>query len=148
MGDDGAVIRFGNGGDFFAVGEAAGQIKTTTAGGIYYGMIGAGIAAEVLSAGLRTNQLSSAHLARYETAWKTRLGGEIDSGFELQRMGSAMSDPEIDELFTALNSGLGPAVRILIQFDWHQPALRALLKRRAAWRLGRGVEIVRGRGVA
>ena len=131
-----------------AVGEAAGQIKTTTSGGIYYGMIGAGIAAEVLSTGLRKNRLSSDHLSTYETAWKARLGGEIDAGFELQRMGGAMSDPEIDELFTALNSGLGPAVRVLIQFDWHQPALRALLKRRASWRLGSSVKTVRGKEVA
>ncbi len=119
-----------------AVGEAAGQVKTTTAGGIYYGMIGAGIAAEVLSAGLRENQLGAEYLREYERAWTGRLGGEIEAGLELQAIARTMSDPEIDRLFAALNDGLGPAVQHLVQFDWHRPALRALLRRRDVWRLG------------
>jgi len=120
-----------------AVGEAAGQIKTTTSGGIYYGMIGAGIAADVLSAALNEDRLDAAHLARYEAAWKGRLGEEIETGFELQRLGLMMSDPEIDTLFAALNEGFGATVRTLIQFDWHKPALKVLLRRKNAWRIGR-----------
>jgi len=112
-----------------AVGEAAGQIKTTTSGCIYYGLIGAEIAAEVLSDGLRKDRLHARRLARYERLWKKRLGGEIESGLELQEVARRMSDPEIDHLFDALNNGLGSTVRHILRFDWHRPALRALLRK-------------------
>jgi geranylgeranyl reductase family protein len=111
-----------------AVGEAAGQVKTTTAGGIYYGMIGGEIASEVLSDGLRRDRLDADWLSRYQTEWESRLGSEIDAGLELQRVAQNMSDPEIDRLFAALSGGLGAAVRQVIRFDWHKPALRVLFR--------------------
>ena len=124
-----------------AVGEAAGQVKTTTAGGIYYGMIGAELASEVLDEGLSAGRLDAAFLSDYERRWHERLGPEIRAGRELQRVGAEMTDEEIDRLFGALQEGLGRAVREMVRFDWHRPALRALLGRRAVWRrvVGRAV---------
>ncbi|MFQ5889661.1 MAG: NAD(P)/FAD-dependent oxidoreductase [Gemmatimonadota bacterium] len=119
-----------------AVGEAAGQVKTTTAGGIYYGIIGAEIAAEVLSDGLRQNRLRARDLRRYEEAWVGRLGSEIRTGLELQRLALSITDPEIDALFGALQNGLGSALRQVVRFDWHRPALKLLFKSSRAWRLG------------
>ncbi|MFQ5691378.1 MAG: NAD(P)/FAD-dependent oxidoreductase [Gemmatimonadota bacterium] len=120
-----------------AVGEAAGQVKTTTAGGIYYGMLGAEIAAEVLDEGLRRDRLDAAFLARYETAWRARLDREIEAGFELQRAGQRMSDAEIDRLFTVLGSGLATAIRRVVNFDWHGPAVRTLTAGWDGWRTAR-----------
>jgi digeranylgeranylglycerophospholipid reductase len=111
-----------------AVGEAAGQVKTTTAGGIYYGMIGGEIAAEILSDGLRRNLLDADFLSRYQTEWEARLGSEIDAGLELQRVAQGMSDAEIDQLFKALSGGLGAAVKQVVRFDWHKPALKVLFR--------------------
>jgi len=111
-----------------AVGEAAGQVKTTTAGGIYYGMLGADLAAEVLSEGLRRDRLDSAWLARYERAWRRRLEPEIELGFDLQHAGAALADADIDEVFRALAGGLDQAVRQVVRFDWHGPAMRVLFR--------------------
>lgn len=111
-----------------AVGEAAGQVKTTTAGGIYYGLIGAEIAARVLDEGLRRDRLDASFLHRYEERWWGRLGGEIDSGLTLQRVGRTVGDRDVDELFVALNDGLGTTVRRLVRFDWHRPVLRELFR--------------------
>ncbi len=122
-----------------AVGEAAGQIKTTTSGGIYYGLVGADLAARVLSDGLNKNRLDARSLARYERLWTRELGGEIRSGLELQEVARRMTDVEIDQLFEALNDGLGTSIRHVIRFDWHRPALKALFMRRNQWRLGMGV---------
>jgi geranylgeranyl reductase family protein len=112
-----------------AVGEAAGQVKTTTLGGIYYGLIGADLAAEVLSDGLRRNRIGARHLARYERAWTRKLRGEIEMGLELQRVAWQLSDPEIDALFATLGGGLAAAVERVVRFDWHRPALKMILKR-------------------
>ena len=45
------------------VGDAAGQVKPTTGGGIYYGLLCAGLAAGVLSAALEEDDLAAARLA-------------------------------------------------------------------------------------
>lgn len=112
-----------------AVGEAAGQVKTTTAGGIYYGLIGGEICAGVLSDGLRRDLLDRGFLARYEEEWRKALGAEIEAGFELQQVGRELDDREIDLLFRALQEGVAQVVRRVVQFDWHRPALKALFSR-------------------
>lgn len=116
-----------------AVGEAAGQVKTTTAGGIFYGMLGAEMAAETLEQGLAEDQLGAERLADYEEHWRGELGPEIEAGLQLQRVGRELSDPEIDELFEALQNGVAATIRTVVQFDWHRPALAVLRKRTSAW---------------
>ncbi|MDX1578457.1 MAG: NAD(P)/FAD-dependent oxidoreductase [Gemmatimonadota bacterium] len=111
-----------------AVGEAAGQVKTTTAGGIYYGLRAAERAAEVLAERLPADRLDAASLAAYEEAWRTELMPEIEAGLELQRAVRGLSDAEIDRLFEALQGGLGAMVRAAVRFDWHRAALSVLLR--------------------
>jgi len=111
-----------------AVGEAAGQVKTTTAGGIYYGMIGAELAAETLDAALREDRLGAGRLEVYEDRWLDEIGEELEAGRRLQEVGRQMDDREIDELFEALNDGLGATVRQVVKFDWHRSALKALFR--------------------
>ncbi len=110
-----------------AVGEAAGQVKTTTAGGIYYGMLGAGIAARALDDALATGRLGAASLAGYEAAWTRRLGPEIDLGLRLQRAVRHMDDRQIERVFDSLQNGMGALVRRVVHFDWQRSALKVLL---------------------
>ncbi len=117
-----------------AVGESAGQVKTTTAGGIYYGLLGAGMAAERLDEALREDALDAGSLAPYEEAWRDRLGSEIRSGLELQERAAALSDEEIDRIFGALRDGVAAVIREVVRFDWHRPALRVLFRHRGLWR--------------
>jgi flavin-dependent dehydrogenase len=117
-----------------AVGESAGQVKTTTAGGIYYGLLGARMAAERLDGALREDTLDAASLAPYEAAWRDRLGSEIRSGLELQERAAALSDEEIDRIFGALRDGVAAVIREVVRFDWHRPALRVLFRHRDLWR--------------
>lgn len=117
-----------------AVGEAAGQVKTTTAGGIYYGMLGAEMAADRLDEALGRNALDAESLAPYEDRWHDRLGREIRSGLELQERAGALSDGEIDRLFEALRGGIAATVRQVVRFDWHRSALGVLFRHRKLWR--------------
>lgn len=109
-----------------AVGEAAGQVKTTTAGGIYYGLRGAELAAGALDDALAAGRLGAAELARYEEAWLDELGPEIRAGLRLQRVGREMDDGDVDRLFRRLQGVLGAAVERAVRFDWHRPALAVL----------------------
>jgi digeranylgeranylglycerophospholipid reductase len=123
-----------------AVGEAAGQVKTTTGGGLYYGLIGADLAAEILSSALMENRLSAEGLQPYHHTWLARFGHEIRSGLRLQRLGATLQDGEIEEIFRLLQGGLGSGMKRLVHFDWHRQALRLLFRSPGLqWMLARRV---------
>jgi len=113
-----------------AVGEAAGQVKPTTGGGIYYGLLAAEIAAETLKGAFSQGDFSARALAPYERGWRKRLGKEMSLGRWARRLFARLSDRQIGELVAYLrDSGLA---REMLQgpdfsFDWHSRLiLRAL----------------------
>jgi flavin-dependent dehydrogenase len=111
------------------VGDAAGLVKPTTGGGIYYSLISAAIAAEVAADGLRSNRLDAAELSDYETRWRGRIGAELDAQAELRRVSERLSDAEIDALFDlARTEGVMPLVRKTAQFNQHRHFIKALFK--------------------
>ncbi|MGH7395779.1 MAG: NAD(P)/FAD-dependent oxidoreductase, partial [Candidatus Methylomirabilales bacterium] len=85
-----------------AVGDAAGQVKPTSGGGIYYGMLCAEVAAEVLAEGLRRDDLSARFLSRYERAWRRRIGAEIHAGRLFRHIFERMTGEEMDAVFRVL----------------------------------------------
>ena len=62
------------------VGDAAGQVKPLTGGGLYFGLLGADLAAECLSAALKEDDLSARRLSVYEKGWRAELGRESAPG--------------------------------------------------------------------
>lgn len=111
-----------------AVGDAAGLVKPTTGGGIFYGMISGEIAAATLDAALRRDRLDARELSRYESAWRKRLGYEIRIGLEFRRIASRLSDGAINELVDlARVDGLVPLLERNASFNWHGKAALALL---------------------
>ncbi|GAI56964.1 unnamed protein product, partial [marine sediment metagenome] len=63
------------------VGDAAGQVKPTTGGGIYYGLLSARLAAQSLHRALVKNDLSARSLASYQRGWQEKLGQDIRLGY-------------------------------------------------------------------
>lgn len=114
---------------FLVVGEAAGQVKTSTAGGIYYGLLCAELAATVIDEAFRNDDLSEQRLGDYHRRWLRLLGPELRAGFRLQRLGALLSDEEIDELFEIIaTDGLLDELERRVQFDWHRPVILFLLR--------------------
>jgi digeranylgeranylglycerophospholipid reductase len=111
------------------VGEAAGQVKSTTCGGIYYGLISAGLAAETIEEAFCKNRFDDAILKRYEQQWRRELGGELEIGYRFRQIFSKIRDRQIDRLFEILNSdGIGHIIRRKAQFDWHKDLILALAR--------------------
>jgi geranylgeranyl reductase family protein len=114
-----------------AVGDAAGQVKPTTGGGIYYGLLGAEIAANTLHRALADNDLSAKRLSSYERAWRRKLGRELRTGYWARKLFERMSERQIDRIFYVINSG-GIDEALLkakdISFDWHSRTIMSLLK--------------------
>jgi digeranylgeranylglycerophospholipid reductase len=115
------------------VGDAAGQVKPTSGGGIYYGLLGAEIAAATLHRALEDDDLSSRRLAGYERGWRKRLGGELRTGYWARRLFERLGNGQIDRLFDVIqSSGIDEALLKApeLSFDWHGRTIVSLLKHR------------------
>jgi digeranylgeranylglycerophospholipid reductase len=115
------------------VGEAAGQVKPTSGGGIYYGLLCADIAAEVAHRVFSAGDFSAAALSDYQKKWRARLKRELTIDYWARALLARLSNKQIDYLFRrALQKGVPEFVTAStnFSFDWHS---RLLL--RMAWRL-------------
>jgi len=86
------------------IGDAAGQVKPTTGGGIYFGHLGAEIAAEVLDEALSSDNLTAGQLSRYQKQWKAKIGKELSRGYRARWAYGKLSDRQIEGIFNILNS--------------------------------------------
>jgi len=112
-----------------AVGDAAGLVKPTTGGGIYYSLISGQFAAETLDEALRDDDLDESRLREYETRWRDRLGAEIRIGLAFRLLAARMNDRAIDSLVElARVDGIVPMLRQTADFNWHRRSALALLR--------------------
>ncbi len=112
-----------------AVGDAAGLVKATTGGGIYFGLLSGRIAAEVLRDALHEDRLAAARLQEYERRWRARLWPEIRAGLAFRAMASRLSDRTIDRVIElARVDGIVPLLKQTADFNWHGAAARSLLR--------------------
>ena len=112
-----------------AVGDAAGLVKPTTGGGIYYGLLTGHLAADVLSEALQDDRLSGRRLKEYERRWRARLGPEIRAGLAFRAVASRLADDAVDKLMElARVDGIVPLLKQTADFNWHRTAARALLR--------------------
>jgi digeranylgeranylglycerophospholipid reductase len=116
-----------------AVGDAAGLVKATTGGGIYYSLVSAAMAADVLAPAIRAGRVNAEHLAIYERQWRARLGAELDAQLSLRRLAHRLDDTDIDGFFElARTDGIMPLVRRTAQFNQHRHLIQALFKHQPA----------------
>ena len=113
-----------------AVGDAAGQVKPTSGGGIYYGLLCADIAADILHQALEDNDLSAKRLAGYERNWKKRLGRELRVGYWARKLFERISDRQLDRLFDIVKANHIDESLLRakdLSFDWHGRAVLKLM---------------------
>jgi geranylgeranyl reductase family protein len=119
-----------------AVGDAAGLVKATTGGGIYYSLVSAAIAADVLADSLRRDALGAGDLKTYEKEWRRRLGSELRAQLALRMLVQHLGDREIEALFElARTNGVMPIVRRTARFNEHRDLIVSLFKHPPARRL-------------
>ena len=109
------------------VGDVVNQVKPTTGGGIYYGLLGADAAAECLANALALGDVSARALGAYEQRWRGLMAPEILRGYQLRRVIEQLPDAVIEQMHRLLRV---PGLRRLLTsaampFDWHSgPLLR------------------------
>jgi len=89
------------------VGDAAGQVKPTSGGGIYMGAVCAKIAGEVAAKASR----KECGLTDYERKWRSAVGRELDIGMRIHKSLGKLSDENLNEFIAFLNK---PEIRELI----------------------------------
>jgi flavin-dependent dehydrogenase len=109
------------------VGEAAGQVKATTGGGIYFGLLCAEIAANTIVKAFRSGNFDEGVFREYEINWKKRLEPELKAGQLLRNIFSKLSDRHIDLLIDlAKRDGIMPIIK-KAGFDWHKDVIAHLI---------------------
>ena len=123
------------------VGDAAGQVKPTTGGGIYYGLLCADMAAEVIHDALRADDCSGKRLAYYERGWKEKLSRELQIGYWARKTYERLDDRQIENIFDIIQANnIHEAILQSpdFSFDWHcDSILRALKNEPLARMFGR-----------
>jgi len=85
------------------VGDAARQVKPTSGGGIYPGLVGAKLAARVAVAALKEDNLSEAFLSRYQNMFSDELGDEFKRATDIRRIFLSLSNERLERLLAILN---------------------------------------------
>ncbi len=122
------------------LGEAAGQVKTTTGGGIYYGLHCSRIAAEVILKAFDRGSFQAQWLAEYERLWKQALRKEILVGYYARKLYARMSESHIARLFDlAKTDGIIPLIQDKANFDWQSDLILDLVTRAPVFRILHGI---------
>lgn len=112
-----------------AVGDAAGLVKPTTGGGIYYSLLSARWAAEAVRAAFDVGDFSAGTLAQYEETWRAHLGAELRVGVWFRRLLGWLRPDDLDELARlGISDGLMPVIRATARFNWHQELIRQAIR--------------------
>jgi len=113
------------------IGDAAGQVKPTTGGGIYYGWLCADIAAEKLRQAFSEGDLSARSLASYERAWKNKIGWELRMRRWARKVYERLSDGQVDLAIDIMkSSGIDKVLRERedLRFDSHGKVVLSLIR--------------------
>jgi len=104
------------------IGDAAGQVKPTTGGGIYYGLLCAAMAAERLHEAIVAEDYSAARMSHYQKDWHQKLQQELRISRLARQVFQRLSDKQIDRIFDiVLTHGIHHELLEAedFSFDWH-----------------------------
>ena len=107
-----------------AIGEAAGHVKTSTGGGIHYGLLSAELAAEVILRAFHESQFSIQTFGEFERYWRRAFGSELVTGYFARKLAASFSDSQIENIFDRAKAmNLLARLDGSLQFDWHHRAI-------------------------
>ena len=84
-------------------GDAAGQVKPTSGGGVYPGAVCAKIAGKVAADAVREGDTSARRLALYDRLWRAKIGRELTIGKRINEWMANLGDSRIDRLIEVMD---------------------------------------------
>jgi digeranylgeranylglycerophospholipid reductase len=115
---------------FLAVGDVASQVKSTTGGGVIFGLTCARIAAEVAAEAIQRNDVSSGVLQLYQRRYVEAIGFDLKVMVNARKFLDSISDDKIDDaLRFGARFGLDKALQDVEEIDFQgQTLLRKVWK--------------------
>ena len=113
------------------VGDAAGQVKPMTGGGIYYGLLAGRVAAETLDQALVADDLSDSFLSLYEKECHKLFGEEMQVGYTARSLFELLGNKHLNYVVKKLSDNRlarGLLESPSLNFDWHSKPITALLR--------------------
>ncbi|MDR0523856.1 MAG: NAD(P)/FAD-dependent oxidoreductase [Candidatus Methanoplasma sp.] len=110
------------------IGDAAGQVKPVSGGGLFPAFKAAPILADVAGSALDSGRLSASGLSEYERRWKRELGGEMRAGYAIRRAFKRMSDAGLDGMLPVLEARGARRAMAEIEIDRPSRAMLAVLR--------------------
>jgi geranylgeranyl reductase family protein len=119
------------------VGDAAGQSKPTTAGGIYTCGMGGVLAGRAVVDAAKKNDDSL--LERYQKNWMSMFGSEFEKMLLARKLLERLDNKAIDELFSAVPPEKIEEASASGDFDFHSAALAKILGAKSVARMAKAV---------
>lgn len=107
------------------VGDAAGQAKPTTAGGIFTSGIGGVYAGQAISKYLKTD--NKADLEEYQKKWTDRFGKEFEKQSFARKILERIDNNTINKLFESITPEITKEISEKDDFDFHTSSIVKLL---------------------
>ena len=107
------------------VGDAAGQAKPTTAGGIYSSGMGGLLAGRAVSRFLLTGNHSD--LEQYQKKWQKRFGSEFERQLLARKILEGLDNDTVNRLFRSVSPGTLREISDKDDFDFHAVTIARLL---------------------
>jgi len=110
-------------------GDAAGQVKATSGGGIYMGLRAAIHAISVVKEALELEDISASRLKKYQDRWMADIGRELSTAYRIHRIYSSFTDRELNRIFSMLSSpGVIETIEKYGDIDYPSKLVLPLLK--------------------
>jgi digeranylgeranylglycerophospholipid reductase len=107
------------------IGDAAGQTKPTTAGGIYSCGIGGILAGKAIAISKQKDDDNLLH--DYEKKWFSIFESEFERMLIIRKLLERLDNKAIDELFSTLSEGEMRAASKMSEFDFHSTVISKML---------------------
>lgn len=114
---------------FMVAGDAAGQVKQTTGGGIIIGGYCGVLAGRAAASAVKTPGRANEFLESYDHEWREKFSGDLRSMGIGRRLFFGLSDATLDKLFPALEPLLGEITE-LADMDFQGRVITKLLSNR------------------
>ncbi len=89
--------------NILVVGDSAGLVKSTSGGGLYFGLKAAEIAAQTSTKCLEKSDFSGRLLQGYEARWRKAIGRELRFTSIVRRLLDTLSDAQVDRIFEMID---------------------------------------------
>ncbi len=124
-------------GNTVLVGDAAGQAKPTTAGGIYSCGVGGVLAGRAISDYLESNNPND--LKSYQKQWTQKFGKEFEKQLFARKMLERLDNATIDKIFSAITPEMISDISNNDDFDFHTTAIVKMLGLKGSLKIAQSI---------